>query len=51
RGAFKLGGNSSCRQHIRSHYDEYVRRCEEEGIQPKDHCMPRDLWKKKKQKE
>ncbi|KZT31258.1 hypothetical protein SISSUDRAFT_1067919 [Sistotremastrum suecicum HHB10207 ss-3] len=21
RGAFKLGGNSSCRQHIRSHYD------------------------------
>ncbi|KZS86538.1 hypothetical protein SISNIDRAFT_383658, partial [Sistotremastrum niveocremeum HHB9708] len=47
RGAFKLGGNSSCRQHIRSHYDEYIQRCEEANIKPKDHCMPRDKWKKK----
>ncbi|KZS87554.1 hypothetical protein SISNIDRAFT_470817 [Sistotremastrum niveocremeum HHB9708] len=51
RGAFKLGGNSSCRQHIRSHYEEYLKLCKEAGIKPKDHCMPRDLWKKKQLQE
>lgn len=51
RGAFKLGGNSSCRQHIRSHYAEYLKRCAEEGCTPQEHCMPRDLLKKKKLQE
>lgn len=46
RGAFKLGGNSSCRQHIRSHYPRYLKRCEEEGIEPKEHCMPREMLEK-----
>ncbi|KZS95020.1 hypothetical protein SISNIDRAFT_389876, partial [Sistotremastrum niveocremeum HHB9708] len=51
RGAFKLGGNSSCRQHIRSHYDLYIARCEEEACEPKEHCMPRDILRKKQLRE
>jgi hypothetical protein len=29
RKAFHKGGNSSCRQHIRQHYNLYVERCKE----------------------
>lgn len=28
-----------------------MERCEEAEIEPKEHCMPRDLWKKKKLQE
>ena len=46
RNAFFIGGNSSCRTHIRRHYKIYKDRCEEAGIPESHHAIPRPLWKK-----
>ncbi|KIM58355.1 hypothetical protein SCLCIDRAFT_55519, partial [Scleroderma citrinum Foug A] len=43
RKAFHLGSNSSCRQHIRIHYEEYQQRCVEGGIPENDHAVPREI--------
>jgi hypothetical protein len=42
--AFLKGGNSSCRQHVRKHYELYKTRCEEAGIEVDHWAMPRKDW-------
>ena len=44
RKAFFKGGNSSCRQHIRQHYNIYKKRCEEAKISLNHWAIPRDIW-------
>ncbi len=43
--AFHVGGNSSCRAHIRQHYDLYETRCKEKDIPISHWSIPRDIWK------
>ncbi|KIJ59096.1 hypothetical protein HYDPIDRAFT_101309, partial [Hydnomerulius pinastri MD-312] len=43
RKAFHVSSNSSCRQHICSHYDLYKERCAEQNLQENHHAVPRDL--------
>ena len=45
RRAFFTGSNTSCRAHIRGHYQIYKERCEVDGIKMKEHCIPRKLLK------
>jgi hypothetical protein len=45
RKAFHVGGNSSCRAHIRRHYQLYKQRCKDGNIPENHHAMPRALWK------
>jgi hypothetical protein len=40
-----MGGNSSCRAHIRQHYDLYKQRCEKEDIPMNHWATPRDIWR------
>ncbi|KIK78170.1 hypothetical protein PAXRUDRAFT_90381, partial [Paxillus rubicundulus Ve08.2h10] len=40
RKAFHVGGNSSCRQHIRGHYELYCEQCTEEKIEENHHAIP-----------
>ncbi|KAG2065557.1 hypothetical protein BDR04DRAFT_964156, partial [Suillus decipiens] len=47
RKAFHLGSNSSCRQHIRSHYELYQERCSSQEIQEHHHSVPRKLLKQR----
>lgn len=49
RKAFHLGSNSSCRQHIRIHYEEYQQRCVEGGIPENDHAVPREILERRRQ--
>ncbi|KIK73243.1 hypothetical protein PAXRUDRAFT_68352, partial [Paxillus rubicundulus Ve08.2h10] len=41
--AFFLGGNTSCHQHIRVHYDLYRERCVEQQIVENHHAIPWDI--------
>ncbi|KIK84221.1 hypothetical protein PAXRUDRAFT_152944, partial [Paxillus rubicundulus Ve08.2h10] len=41
--AFHLGSNSSCRQHIHSHYELYQKQCKELKIVENPHAVPREL--------
>ena len=45
RKAFHKGGNSSCRLHIRQHYQLYKERCEKEKIPINHWAIPRPIWK------
>jgi hypothetical protein len=45
RAAFFTGGNSTCRAHIRSHYQIYKQRCKDNDIPENHHAIPRDIWK------
>jgi hypothetical protein len=45
RKAFHIGGNSSCRQHIRQHYEVYKTRCDAERITIHHWAIPRPVWK------
>lgn len=45
RGAFFTGGNSTCRVHICSHYNEYKERCKEDDIPENHHAIPREILK------
>ena len=45
RSAFFTGGNSTCRAHIRSHYNVYKERCQEKGIPENHHAIPQDILK------
>lgn len=45
RKAFHKGGNSSCRTHIRQHYDIYKKKCEQANIPINHWAIPRDIWK------
>ena len=43
--AFHKGGNSSCRTHIRQHYDIYKKKCEKANIPINHWAIPHDIWK------
>jgi hypothetical protein len=45
RKAFHKGGNSSCRAHLRQHYELYKTRCTEKAIPINHWSIPRDIWK------
>ena len=45
RKAFFVGGNSSCRSHIRQHYQLYQQRCKEGNIPESHHAIPQVIWK------
>lgn len=49
RSAFFTGGNSTCRAHIRCHYDVYKERCKENNIPENHHAIPREILKKMKE--
>ncbi|KAH7903620.1 hypothetical protein BJ138DRAFT_982906, partial [Hygrophoropsis aurantiaca] len=49
RKAFHLGGNSSCCQHVWSHYDIYRERCIEKCIWENHHAVPRPLVKQREE--
>ncbi|KAF8181780.1 hypothetical protein BJ912DRAFT_1023504 [Pholiota molesta] len=44
RKAFHKGGNSSCRTHIRQHYDLYKERCAKDSIPMNHWAIPRPIW-------
>jgi hypothetical protein len=46
RKCFHVGGNSSCRQHIHSHYEPYKSQCDKGGLRVNDWAIPRPLWRK-----
>ena len=43
RKAFDVGSNSSCCQHIRSHFDLYKEQCEEKKLKVHHHAMPPEM--------
>ena len=43
--AFHKGGNSSCRAHIRQHFEIYKEKCEKAGIPVNHWAIPREIWK------
>ena len=45
RKTFFTGSNSSCRQHIRQHYDLYKKRCEDEKIPLNHRAIPPQVLK------
>jgi hypothetical protein len=45
RKAFFTGGNSSCRAHIRQHYDTYKTRCKEANVPENHHTIPRHIYR------
>lgn len=45
RKAFHKGGNSSCRTHIRQHYELYVEKCEKADVPMHHWAIPRDIWR------
>lgn len=46
RKAFHAGGNLSCRQHIRQHYEVYQQQCKAENIPEHHWAIPRAIWRK-----
>jgi hypothetical protein len=50
RKAFYVGGNSTCRSHIRQHYELYQRLCKEKGIPENHYAIPRAIWKEMERK-
>ena len=45
RKTFFTGSNSTCRQHIRQHFELYKQRCETEGIPMSRRAIPPPIWK------
>ena len=45
RKTFFTGSNSTCRQHIRQHFDVYKQRCETENIPMNQRAIPAPIWK------
>jgi hypothetical protein len=43
--AFYTGGNSTCRRHIRNHYELYKTRCKEKNILENHLAIPRTVLK------
>lgn len=48
RKAFHIGGNSSCRQHLRQHWQLYEKMCKENSIPVNHWAVPRGIWREKK---
>ena len=47
--AFFTGGNSSCRAHIRQHYEIYKVRCKDGNIPVNHHAIPRNIFRQMKE--
>ena len=45
RKAFFKGGNSTCRLHIRQHFELYKERCKKEDIPVHHWAIPRSIWR------
>ncbi len=45
RKSFHKGGNSSCRFHIRQHYNTYKGKCDAADIPLNHWAIPRNIWK------
>jgi hypothetical protein len=45
RKAFHVGGNSSCRQHLRKHWELYKKKCEDKNIPVNHWAIPRATLK------
>lgn len=43
--AFHKGGNSSCRAHIRKHYEIYKEKCEKADVPVNHWAIPQEIWK------
>jgi hypothetical protein len=50
RKAFHVGGNSSCRAHIRQHYELYQQRCKDGNIPENHHAVPRHIWRERNER-
>ncbi len=46
RKAFHKGSNTSCRFHIRQHYEIYKNNCEKADIPVHHWAIPRPIWQK-----
>ena len=46
---FHVGSNLSCRQHIRSHYAVYQKRCAEQDLKEHHHAVPQAIARAKKE--
>jgi hypothetical protein len=42
--AFLTGGNSSCRYHVRQHYELYKEQCKKAKIPENHWAIPRTIW-------
>jgi hypothetical protein len=51
RKAFHTGGNSSCRVHIRQHYELYQKQCKEANIPENHWAIPHMTWKQMKEEQ
>jgi hypothetical protein len=49
RKAFFCGSNTSCRQHLRQHYEIYQKRCKEEGIPENYRAVPPHILKEREE--
>ena len=49
RKAFHIGGNSSCRQHIRQHWELYEKGCKDKNIPVNHWAIPRPILKNLKE--
>lgn len=45
RKAFHVGGNSSCRQHLRQHWELYSQKCKAKNIPVNHWAIPREVLK------
>jgi hypothetical protein len=45
RKVFHVGGNSSCRQHLRQHWILYEKTCKEKNIPVNHWAIPREVWR------
>lgn len=50
RKAFFKGSNTSCRGHIRQHYDYYSQECKKRGIKESERCVPLEILRARKSK-
>jgi hypothetical protein len=50
RKAFHMGSNSSCRQHLRQHYEIYQKRCKEAKVEEHHWAIPRHIWREAQEK-
>ena len=48
RKAFYTGGNSTCRRHIRTHYNLYKERCQMNNIAENHHAIPPHILAERK---
>ena len=44
RAAFMTGGNSTCRYHVRAHWDVYKVKCSEANLRLHHHAIPCEVW-------